>query len=72
MQVLDKDTIKEEFEKYLSLGKHRFGITVPVCQIVEAFLYKLKTGCQWILIPAKQFIWDKDYSYSSIYHHYRR
>lgn len=72
MQVLDKDTIKEEIEKYLSLGKRGFDITAPVFHIVESILYKLKTGCQWAEIPVKQFILDKDYSYSSIYHHYRR
>lgn len=72
MQVLDKFTIKEDIEKYLSKGKRGFDVTVPIYQIVEAILYKLKTGCQWAFIPVKQFFIDRDYSYSSVYHHYRK
>lgn len=30
MQILDKDIIKKDIEKYLSIGKRRFNITFPV------------------------------------------
>ncbi len=72
MQVLGKDTIKMEIEQYLSVGKRGFKSQVPIYQIVELILYKLKTGCQWYAIPVKQFITDTNYSFSSVYHHYRK
>jgi len=72
MQVLGKNIIKEEIVQYLSIGKRGFSIKVPIVEIVEAILYKLKTGCQWSFIPVKQFITDIHYSYSSIYYHYQR
>ena len=72
MQILDKDIIKKEILPYLSKGKRGFEILVSKYQIVEAILYKLKTGCQWAFIPVSQFITGRDYSWQSIYYHYSK
>ncbi len=71
MQILAKSTIKKEILSYLSTGKRGFKIQIPVYQIVEAILHKLKTGCQWSFLPVKQFI-RKKYSWQSVYHHYSK
>jgi hypothetical protein len=42
--VLDKDIIKTEIVPYLPLAKRGFQATVPLEEIVNAVLYKLKTG----------------------------
>ncbi|WP_454058910.1 transposase [Elizabethkingia ursingii] len=40
-------------------------------QIVEAILYRLKTGCQWRELPTKQFF-EVAYSWKSVYYHFCR
>ena len=40
-------------------------------QVVQAILYRLKTGCQWRELPMKQFFRIK-YSWQSVYHHYQK
>ncbi len=60
-----------EIEQYLSVGQRGFKTQAPIYKIVKLILYKLKTGCQWYAIPVKQFILDRSYSFSSVYHHYR-
>ena len=71
-EVLDKDTIEKEIIPHLSVGKRGFEPEVELYSIIQAIFYKLKTGCQWAMIPVKQFVRDRDYSYQSIYHHYRK
>jgi len=55
--VLDKDIIKhdpslkselaKQIVPHLPLAKRGFQATVPLEEIVNAILYKLKTGVQW-------------------------
>ena len=40
-------------------------------QVVEAILYRLKTGCQWRQLPMKQFFRVK-YKWQSVYHHFQK
>ena len=72
MQILDKDIIKKEILSYLSIGKRGFDTQVPKYQILEAILYKLKTGCQWAFIPVSQFVTERKYSWQSVYYHYSK
>ncbi|MGC1515841.1 MAG: IS5/IS1182 family transposase, partial [Maribacter sp.] len=44
--VLDKDMIEMEIVPYIPKTKRGFAPTVPVAEIVNAILYKLKTGVQ--------------------------
>lgn len=40
--------------------------------IVQAILYKLKTGVQWRYLPMAAFFGDEQYSWSSVYHHFSK
>lgn len=40
-------------------------------QVVEAILYRLKTGCQWRYLPMKQFF-RKKYRWQSVYFHFQK
>lgn len=40
-------------------------------QVIQAVLYRLKTGCQWRELPMKQFFRAK-YSWKSVFHHFRK
>jgi len=70
--VLDKDTIEMEIVAYLPKTKRGFSPTVPLVEIVNAILYKLKTGVQWRQLPVKALFEDDKLSWQSIYYHYRK
>ena len=40
-------------------------------QVVEAILYRLKTGCQWRQLPMKQFFRVR-YKWESVYYHFQK
>ena len=40
-------------------------------QVVEAILFRLKTGCQWRQLPMKQFFRTK-YKWESVYYHFQK
>lgn len=71
-KVLDKDTIEMEIVPNIPLPKRGFPPTVPLCEIVNAIFYKLKTGVQWALLPVDALFSQKALSWQSVYHHYRK
>lgn len=70
--VLDKDTIEMEIVPYLPMPKKGFLPTVLLVEIVNAILYKLKTGVQWHQLPTEVFFKEKTLSWESVYYHYRK
>lgn len=44
---------------------------VKVYEVVEAILYRLKTGCQWRQLPIRQFF-RVSYNWQSVYHHFQK
>lgn len=70
--VLDKDIIKSEIVPHLPLAKRGFQVTVPLEEIVNAILYKLKTGVQWHQLPVKAIFEANVLSWESVYYHYRK
>jgi hypothetical protein len=49
--VLDKDTIKNEIMPNLSVAKRGFVSQGCLIEVVNAILYKLRSGCQWHQLP---------------------
>lgn len=70
--VLDKDTIKNEILPHLSKAKRGYVTQSCLIEIVNAILYKLKTGCQWALLPVKALFSGKILSSGAVFHHYRK
>lgn len=70
--VLDKDIIKREIVPLLPLAKRGFQATVPLEEIFNAILYKLKTGVQWHQLPVKALFEVTILSWESVYYHYRK
>ncbi len=71
MGTLSKSTtVRRAIEKWilphLPLGKRGFETTVPIVEIVECILYRLKTGCQWRELPTKQFFSDKALKWGAV------
>jgi len=45
---------------------------VPPYQIVLLILYKLKSGCQWRMLPVRQFFSDDSLTWQGVYYHFNR
>lgn len=70
--VLDKDTIEMEIVPHLPKTKRGFPPTVPLVEIVNAILYKLKTGVQWHQLPVKALFEQNSLTWNAVYYHYRK
>ena len=70
--VFDKDTINSEIMLHLSTAKCGNITKSDLVEIINAILYKLRTGCQWKFLPVKELFTRKALSYNSVYHHYRK
>jgi transposase len=72
MEVLSKDKIERWIVPHLSKGSRGAKVGVELWRIVAAILYRLKSGCQWRMLPVEQFFTSKaKLSRSGVYHHYR-
>ena len=72
MGILSKSTIDTWIIPHLTVGSRGFDPTVPIHEIIEAILYRLKTGCQWRELPTKQFFSDTILSWNTVFYHYNK
>jgi len=70
MEVLRKDIIRTWILPHLSAGTRGPDPAVDLLEVVEWMLYKLKTGCQWRLLPLKQFFTSQVLTWSGVYYHF--
>lgn len=70
--VLDKDTIKNQIMPYLSVAKKGFVSKFDLVEIVNAILYKLKSGCQWRILPLGHLFSGEPPSWKTVFHHFRK
>ncbi len=71
-KVLDKDMIESEIVAFIPKAERGFPPRVPLHEIVNAILYKLKTGVQWEYLPVAALFEVRPLSWQSVYHHYRK
>jgi len=71
-QVLSKDMIETQIIAHLPLGKRGPKPRAPLYEIVNAILYKLKTGVHWHLLPVDSLFSDYVLGYPAVFHHYRK
>ena len=55
----------------MKFGNSQQNTKVKCYQVVEAIIYRLKTGCQWRQLPMKQFFRIK-YKWPGVYHHFQK
>ena len=70
--VLDKDTIEMEIVPYIPHPKRGFPPTVPMAEIINALLYKLKTGVQWEYLPVSSLFSVKALTWQGVYYHFNK
>lgn len=71
-QVLSKDMIELEIIPYLPETKRGFKPKVPLYEIVNAILYKLKTGVQWAYLPVDSLFSEHKLHFKTVFGHYRK
>lgn len=69
--VLDKDTIKTKYF-LIFLWQNAVSIKSSLIEVINAILYKLKTGCQWEYLPVKELFSGKVLKYGAVFHHYNK
>ena len=71
MEILAKDTIDKYMLANLSVGLRGKECSKELMrEVVELILYRLKTGCQWRLLPTKQFFTGKSLTWQGVYYHF--
>lgn len=70
--VLDKVTIKSEILPCLSTAKRGCKTKSCLIEIINAILYKLKTGCQWEHLPVKALFTETVLSHGAVFHHFNK
>jgi transposase len=71
-QVLSKDMIESQIIVHLPSGKRGPKPKAPLYEIVNAILYKLKTGVHWHLLPVDSLFSEQVLGYAAVFHHYRK
>ena len=71
-EVLDKDTIKSEILPHLSVTKRGFVSKSDLAEVIQFNFYKLKTGCQWHILPVSSFFAGRLLHYKTVYGHFRK
>jgi transposase len=71
-QLLSKDTICMEILPHLSTAKRGYSTKSKLVEIVNAILYKLKTGVQWEYLPVSSLFPEVVLSYRSVFRHFRK
>lgn len=69
---MDKTTIQHWILPHLTVGQRGKPIKVDMTALIEAILYKLKTGCQWRQLPVKQFFDDERLTWQGVYYHFNQ
>ena len=67
MEVLPKDMIRQWILPVLPFSPLGRPSVVEPVELVEAILYKLKSGCQWRLLPVKQFFTGASLTWQGVY-----
>lgn len=71
-QVLSKDMIELAIVPHLPKPKRGFTSKAPLYEIVNAILYKLKTGVQWAYLPVESIFSKTILHYKTVFGHYRK
>lgn len=72
MEVLSKDMIERWVIPHLSKGSRGPHPGVDLADVVQAILHRLKTGCQWRMLPVGEFFEKDAIKWGGVYHHHRQ
>ena len=67
MEVLSKEMIRQWILPVLPFSAHGRPSVVEPVELVGVILYKLKSGCQWRLLPVKPFFTGASLTWQGVY-----
>lgn len=73
MEILSEKRVKEDILPYLYFGKE--GVKREgndYIAIVQCILYRLKTGCQWRMLPLNEFNFVKKITWQGVYYYFSK
>jgi len=70
-QVLDKYTIEMEIIPQIPIANRGPKISVPIVELINCILYKLKTGVQWEFLPVSSLFSNNVLHPKTVFGHYR-
>lgn len=70
--VLDIKTIENEILPYLTKAKRGYATKANLAEVVNAILYKLKSGCQWRMLPVDSLFSETVIGWNAVFHHFRK
>lgn len=71
-KVLDKDIIEMEIVPNIPVPRRGFPPRVELSEIVNAVLYKMKTGVQWEYLPVTSIFAERPLTWQGVYYHFRK
>ena len=72
MKIFPQDMIQTYIVQHLSQGARGPQPKVARWELVNAILYKLKSGCQWHMLPVKSLITSDNISFQAVFYHFRK
>lgn len=70
LEVLDKDKIEALIVPHLSRGSRGSKPGGDLWLIIEAILYRLKSGCRWRMLPVDLFFKERAITWQGVYYHF--
>ena len=67
MEILSNEMIRQWILPALTFSAHGRPSVVEPVELVEAIRYQLKSGCQWRLLPVKQFFTGAFLTWQGVY-----
>lgn len=72
MEILSREFIRQFIVPFLTEGSRGFQSEYDTVTLVEIMLYRLKAGCQWRMIPLKQFFGETKISWETVYYFWNK
>jgi len=64
--ILDKYTIEKEIIPHLPVSERGFKTQAPLYEIVNAIIYKMRTGVQWAFLPTNSLFSGRVLHYKTV------
>lgn len=73
MEILSQDMIYRTILPHLSIGNTGPELSTDfMTRLVSVFLYRLKTSCQWRMLPLDSFFPEGRITWQGVYYHFRK
>jgi transposase len=72
LDILDHNLLKKYIVPHLSIGSSgKFLESNFLTEVTRLIIYRLKTACQWRLLPVNEFFTERKIRWQGVYYHFR-